>query len=166
MGLKFSAFPEMYSRFSYYNWSAPLPYCFSLSCANTKLLPSPQWPDLLAPNACGICDLYVIVYTHTHYTVSCFPLLPQTHPRDLAWTKYHTKACHVCCVCIYVCKCMCVSVHANIQEPGWSLLFWAGVCLSAVLHRRSETNNSPSTHTHTNPSSDRALRNWHSTSCK
>ena len=122
------------------------------------------WPRIRL-EAYVVCICYC-AHTHTlthtqKYSISYFPLLPATRPRDPAWTEYHTKACHVCCVCawmcVFLCVCVCVCVWAQMSEgPGGAFCSEpACVCvcvcvsLSAVLHRRSETNKSPSTHPHT-----------------
>lgn len=137
-GQRFPAFPSMWRKCSRYCWSAPLPYCFSICRANAALLPSQQYPDLLAPLAYVICTCYCThTHIHTHRsTLSCFPLSPQTHPRDPAWTEYHTKAWHVCVCC---CKCPRTRVEPSVQNGC--------ARLSAVVHRRSETNKLPSSHT-------------------
>lgn len=64
-GQRFPAFPSMWRKCSRYYWSAPLPYCFSICRANAALLPSQQYPDLLAPLAYVICTCYC-THTHTH----------------------------------------------------------------------------------------------------
>lgn len=80
-GKKFLAFPAMYCKFSYYYWSVPLPCCLGLSRANATLSPSQQSSDLLAPNACGICDLYMLLYTHTEIQYITFPSVATDTPK-------------------------------------------------------------------------------------
>lgn len=95
------------------------------------------WPEMPVPYVNCTCDC---AGTKTQSMCIRFPHFHHRHSPDTAWTECHTVACYMFkSMCLCWCECPRIGVGPSAQS-------WC-VSLSAVVHRRSETSSSPSTHT-------------------